>query len=109
MIKWGGWIIASSWWGVLCATNAEMTAEMDASIPWDFDGPRPDLRFGHCHYSTADSRLTWFLLHDNQMINEGHHLVENVISNVKKWRFQKAVMRLPGAHMTTTVMHLSTL
>ena len=87
MINWGREIIACSWWYQPRATDAEMTADMDASIPWNFNGPRPDFRPGDCHYSTADNmfcrvaggdgRLTWFMVHYNQMINEGRHLVEN--------------------------------
>ena len=70
---------------------------MDTSIPWNFNGPRPDFRLGDYHYSTVDNRtcrvaggdgrLTWFMVHHNQMISEGRHLVENVFRNVKKWRF----------------------
>ena len=90
MINWGREIIACSWWYPPRATDAGMTADMDASIPWNFNGPRPDFRLGDCHYSTADTmfcrvadgRLTWFMVHYNQMINEGRHLVENVFSNV---------------------------
>ena len=55
MINWGREIIACSWWYLPCATDAEMTADMDASIPWNFDGPRPDFRLDDCHYSTADN------------------------------------------------------
>ena len=75
-----------------------MTADMDASIPWNFNGPRPDFCLGDCHYSTADNmfcrvaggdgRLTWFMVHYNQMINEGRHVVENVFSNDKKWQLR---------------------
>ena len=83
-----------------------MTADMDASIPWNFDGPRPDFGLGDSHYSTAanmfcrvaggDGGLTWFMLDDNQMINEGRHLVENVFSNVKKSRFWNGRDEAPG-------------
>ena len=31
--------------------------------------------------------MTWFLVHYNQMINEGRQRVENGFSNFKKWRF----------------------
>ena len=65
-----------------------MTADMDASLPWNLNGLRPDFRLGDCHHSTADNmfccvagrecRLTSFKLHYNQIINEGLHLVENV-------------------------------
>ena len=106
MINWGREIIACSWWYPPRATDAEMTADMDASIPWNFNGPRPDFRLGDCHYSTADNmfcrvaggggRLTWFMVHYNQMINEGRHLVENVFSNVKKWRFWNGRDEAPG-------------
>ena len=112
MINWGREIIAWSWWYPPRATDAEMTADMDASIPWSFNGSRPDFRLGDCHYSTAynmfyrvaggNGRLTWFMVHCNQRINEGRHLVENVFSYVKKWRLWNAVMRLPGARITTT-------
>ena len=47
--------IACSWWYPPRTTDAEMTADMDASIPWNFNGPRPDFRLGDCHYSTADN------------------------------------------------------
>ena len=106
MINWGREVIACSWWYPPRATDAEMTADMDASIPWNFNGPRPDFRLGDCHYSTADNmfcrvaggdgRLTWFMVHYNQMINEGRHLVENVFSNVKKWRFWNGRDEAPG-------------
>ena len=106
MINWGREVIACSWWYPPRATDAEMTADMDASIPWNFNGPRPDFRLGDCHYSTADNmfcrvaggdgRLTWFMVHYNQMINEGRHLVENVFSNVKKWRFWNGCDEAPG-------------
>ena len=79
------------------ATDAEMTPDLDASIPWNLNGPRPDFRVGACHYNTADRmfcrvaardcRLTRFMLHYKQIINEGRHLVKNVCSNVEKWRF----------------------
>ena len=69
-------------------------------------GPRPDFCLGDCHYSTADNmfcrvaggegRLTWFMVHYNQMIKEGRHLVENVFSNVKKWRFSNGRDEAPG-------------
>ena len=78
-------------------TDAQMTAGLDASIPWNLNGPRPDSRVGACHYNTADNMfcrvaardglLTRFMLHYKQMINEGRHLVKNVDSKVKKWRF----------------------
>ena len=54
MINWGREIIACSWWYPPGSTDAEMTADMDASIPWNFNGLRPDFRVGDCHYSTAD-------------------------------------------------------
>ena len=38
MINWGREIIACWWWYPPCATDAEMTADMDASIPWNFNG-----------------------------------------------------------------------
>ena len=97
MINWGRESTACSWWYPPRATDAEMAADMDASIPWNLNGARPDFRLGDCHYSTADNmfccvaggdgRLTWFLVHCNKIINEGRHLVENVFSNVKKLRF----------------------
>ena len=105
MINWGRGIIACTWWYPPCATDAEMKADMDASIPWNFNGSWPDSHLGDCHYSTADNmfcrvawgngRLTWFIVHYNQMINEGRHLVENVFSNVKKWRFWNGVDEAP--------------
>ena len=55
MINWGREIIACSWWYPPRATDAEMTADMDAPIPWNFNGPRPDFCLGDCHYSTADN------------------------------------------------------
>ena len=79
MINWGREITACSWWYPPRATDAEKTADMDASIPWKCNVPRPDLRLGDCHYSTADNmtcrvaggdgRLTWFMVHYNQVIN----------------------------------------
>ena len=93
-------------WLWMVPTDAQMTADMDASIPWNFNGPRPDFRLGDCHDSTADNMfcrvaggdrgLTWFMVHDNQMINEGRHLEENVFSNVTKWRFWNGRDEAPG-------------
>ena len=75
-------------------------------FPGIFHGPRPDVHLGDCLYSTADNmlclvaggagRLTWFMLNYNQMINEDRHLVENVFSNVKKWRFWNHRDEAPG-------------
>ena len=36
------------------------------------------------------------MVHYNQMINEGRYLVENVFSNVKKWRFWNGRDEAPG-------------
>ena len=44
----------------------------------------------------GDGRLTWFMVHYNQMINESRHLVENGFSNVKKWRFWNGRDETPG-------------
>ena len=106
MINCAREIIACSWWYPPRATDAEMTADMVASISWNFNGPLPDFRLGDCHYSTADNMfcrvagrdlpLTWFMVHYNQMINEGRHLVDNVFSNVKKWRFWNGHDEAPG-------------
>ena len=83
-----------------------MTADMDASIPWNFNGPRPDFRLRDCQYCTADNmfclvaggggRSTWFMVHYNQIINEGRHLVDNIFSNVKKWLFGNGRDEAPG-------------
>ena len=87
MINWRREIIACSWWYPPRATDAEITADADTSIPWNSNGPRPEFRLGDCHYSTADNmscrvaggdgRLTWFMVHYNLMINQGSHVVEN--------------------------------
>ena len=53
MINWGREIIACSWWYPPRATDAEMTPDMDASISWNFNGPRPDFRLGDRQYSTG--------------------------------------------------------
>ena len=106
MINRGREIIACSWWYAPRAGDDEMTADMDACIPWNFNGPQPDFRLGDCHYTTADHMfcrvaggdggLTWFMVHDNQMINEGRHLVENGFSNFEKWRFWNGCDEAPG-------------
>ena len=106
MITWGREIIACSWWYPPGVTDAEMTADMNASISWNRDGPRPDFCHGDCHYSTADNmfcrlargdgRLTWFMVHYKQMNNEVCHPVENDFSNVKKWPFWNSRDGAPG-------------
>ena len=49
-----------------------------------------------CRVAGGDGRLTWFILHCNQMINEDHHLVENIFNNYQKWRFLIGRDEAPG-------------
>ena len=45
-----GGIIACSSWYAPKAYDADMTRDMDAALPWVWNGPTPDIRLGHLHY-----------------------------------------------------------
>ena len=51
--NWEGEVMACSWWYPLRVYDAVVQKDMDATIPWVFDGPRADLRLGDPHCSTA--------------------------------------------------------
>ena len=96
-INWAGEVMAYSWWYPPRVYDAVVQEDMDADIPWVFDGPRPDLRLGDPHYSTARNFLTPVVSSDagvpvtelpasyNRYINHERNLVERVFADVKKY------------------------
>ena len=57
-INWASEVIACSWWYPPKAYDADMTRDMDAALPWVWNGPRPDMRLGDLHYRTCLNMIT---------------------------------------------------
>lgn len=105
-VTWAREVCACSWWYSPKVSDAEMQADMDAEIPFDFDNPaRPEFRLGDCHYSTCRQFITKvprnpseplspFLVRFNNIVSQRRSLVENVFANVKKFNFFKVQCRL---------------
>ena len=58
LINWASEVIASSWWYPPKASDADMTRDMDATLPWVWNVPRPDTRLGDLHYRTCLNMIT---------------------------------------------------
>ena len=57
-INWASEVFACSWWYPSKAYDADMTRDMDATLPWVWNGPRPDMRLGDLHYRTCLNMIT---------------------------------------------------
>ena len=51
-------VIACSWWYPPKAYDAHMTRDMDAALPWVWNGPRTDMRLGDLHYRMCLNMIT---------------------------------------------------
>lgn len=105
-INFGGEVIACSWWYSPKVSDHSMTQNMDSEIPWDFNGAQPDIRLGDLHYAPCVNMITrigvrhmaLFNAAYNQAITTPRIKVENVFSNIKKFKFIRNLQRKGGGY-----------